>query len=140
MLLGERFTWACEYLHWDDQSLYGDINADEAFKFSTIAAPSEKLKIPSGHYMGDGFLMTDGDRIVAFYTTREGFFYELRQQVIDRKTLSPIGEAKVLYQYLPVEQIDSDNSMREIEALKRGNIWHVFFTIKKKFHWVRTND
>ena len=106
----------------------------------TIASPSEKLKIPSDHYMGDGFLMTDEDRIVAFYTTQEGFFYELRQQVIDRKTLSPIGEAKVLYQYLPVEQIDSDNSMREIEALKLGNTWHVFFTIKKKFHWARTND
>lgn len=140
VLLGERFMWACEYLHWDDQSLYGDINADEAFKFSTIASPSEKLKIPSGHYMGNGFLVADGDRIVAFYTTREGFFYKLRQQFIDRKSLSPIGSAKIIYQYLPVEQIDSDNSMREIEALKLGNTWHVFFTIKKKFHWTTTND
>ena len=137
-LLGKEFEWATTYLSWGKKQYYGDMDADDTFDFYSIASPSQKHSVSSPDDIYDTRIMEqDEDAIVAFYEYYDGFFSGLKMQRLDKDTQALKGESILLYQYFPVEEISSENSLSTLKAFKINGQWHVFFTKEDEYFWVK---
>ena len=138
ILLGKEFEWATTYLSWGSKQYYGDMDADDTFDFYSIASPSQKHSVSSPDDIYDTRIMEqDEDAIVAFYEYYDGFFSGLKMQRLDKDTQALKGESILLYQYFPVEEISSENSLSTLKAFKINGQWHVFFTKEDEYFWVK---
>ena len=137
-LLGKEFEWATTYLSWGKKQYYGDMNANDTFNFYTIATPSKEHRVSSPDDIYDTRIMEqDEDAIVAFYEYYDGFFRGLKMQRLDKDTQALKGESILLYQYFPVEEMSSENSLSTLKAFKINGQWHVFFTKEDEYFWVK---
>ena len=137
-LLGKEFEWATTYLSWGSKQYYGDMDANDTFDFYSIASPSQKHSVSSPDDIYDTRIMEqDEDAIVAFYEYYDGFFSGLKMQRLDKDTQALKGESILLYQYFPVEEISSENSLSTLKAFKINGQWHVFFTKEDEYFWVK---
>ena len=137
-LLGKEFEWATTYLSWGKKQYYGDMDANDTFDFYSIASPSQKHSISSPDDIYDTRIMEqDEDAIVAFYEYYDGFFRGLKMQRLDKNTQALKGESILLYQYFPVEEMSSENSLSTLKAFKINGQWHVFFTKEDEYFWVK---
>ena len=137
-LLGKEFEWATTYLSWGSKQYYGDMDANDTFDFYTIATPSKEHRVSSLDDIYDTRIMEqDEDAIVAFYEYYDGFFSGLKMQRLDKDTQALKGESILLYQYFPVEEMSSENSLSILKAFKINGQWHVFFTKENEYFWVK---
>lgn len=137
-LLGKEFEWATTYLSWGSKQYYGDMDANDTFNFYTIATPSKEHRVSSPDDIYDTRIMEqDEDAIVAFYEYYDGFFSGLKMQRLDKDTHALKGESILLYQYFPVEEMSSENSLSTLKAFKINGQWHVFFTKEDEYFWVK---
>ena len=137
-LLGKEFGWGTTYLSWGSKQYCGNMHANATFDFYSIASPSQKHSVSSPDEIYDTRIMEqDEDAIVAFYEYYDGFFSGLKMQRLDKDTQALKGESILLYQYFPVEAISSENSLSTLKAFKINGQWHVFFTKKNKYFWVK---
>ena len=137
-LLGKEFEWATTYLSWGSKQYYGDMDANDTFNFYTIATPSKEHRVSSPDDIYDTRIMEqDEDAIVAFYEYYDGFFSGLKMQRLDKDTHALKGESILLYQYFPVEEMSSENSLSTLKAFKINGQWHVFFTKENEYFWVK---
>ena len=137
-LLGKDLDWVATYLSWGKKQYYGDMDANDTFNFYTIATPSKEHRVSSPDDIYDTRIMEqDEDAIVAFYEYYDGFFSGLKMQRLDKDTQALKGESILLYQYFPVEEISSENSLSTLKAFKINGQWHVFFTKENEYFWVK---
>lgn len=137
-LLGKQFEWATTYLSWGSKQYYGDMDANDTFNFYTIATPSKEHRVSSPDDIYDTRIMEqDEESVVAFYEYYDGFFSGLKMQRLDKDTQALKGESILLYQYFPVEEISSENSLSTLKAFKINGQWHVFFTKENEYFWVK---
>ena len=137
-LLGKEFEWATTYLSWGSKQYYGDMDANDTFNFYTIATPSKEHRVSSPDDIYDTRIMEqDEESVVAFYEYYDGFFSGLKMQRLDKDTQALKGESILLYQYFPVEEISSENSLSTLKAFKINGQWHVFFTKENEYFWVK---
>ena len=137
-LLGKEFEWATTYLSWGSKQYYGDMDANDTFDFYSIASPSQKHSVSSPDDIYDTRIMEqDEESVVAFYEYYDGFFSGLKMQRLDKDTHALKGKSSLLYQYFPVEEISSENSLSTLKAFKINGQWHVFFTKKNEYFWVK---
>ena len=137
-LLGKEFEWATTYLSWGSKQYYGDMDANDTFDFYTIATPSKGHRVSSPDDIHDTRIMEqDEESVVAFYEYYDGFFSGLKMQRLDKDTHALKGKSSLLYQYFPVEEISSENSLSTLKAFKINGQWHVFFTKKNEYFWVK---
>ena len=137
-LLGKEFEWGTTYLSWGKKQYYGDMDANDTFDFYSIASPSQKHSVSSPDDIYDTRIMEqDEDAIVAFYEYYDGFFRGLKMQRLDKDTQALKGESILLYQYFPVEEMSSENSLSTLKAFKINGQWHVFFTKEDEYFWVK---
>ena len=137
-LLGKEFEWGTTYLSWGKKQYYGDMDANDTFDFYSIASPSQKHSVSSPDDIYDTRIMEqDEDAIVAFYEYYDGFFSGLKMQRLDKDTQALKGESILLYQYFPVEEMSSENSLSTLKAFKINGQWHVFFTKEDEYFWVK---
>ena len=137
-LLGKEFEWATTYLSWGSKQYYGDMDANDTFNFYTIATPSKEHRVSSPDDIYDTRIMEqDEDAIVAFYEYYDGFFSGLKMQRLDKDTHALKGKSSLLYQYFPVEEMSSENSLSTLKAFKINGQWHVFFSKEDEYFWVK---
>ena len=137
-LLGKEFEWATTYLSWGKKQYYGDMDANDTFDFYTIASPSQKHSVSSPDDIYDTRIMEqDEESVVAFYEYYDGFLSGLKMQRLDKDTHALKGESILLYQYFPVKDISSGNSLSTLKAFKINGQWHVFFTKENEYFWVK---
>ena len=137
-LLGKEFEWATTYLSWGSKQYYGDMDANDTFDFYSIASPSQKHSVSSPDDIYDTRIMEqDEESVVAFYEYYDGFFSGLKMQRLDKDTQALKGESILLYQYFPVEEMSSENSLSTLKAFKINGQWHVFFTKENEYFWVK---
>ena len=137
-LLGKEFEWGTTYLSWGKKQYYGDMDANDTFDFYSIASPSQKHSVSSPDDIYDTRIMEqDEESVVAFYEYYDGFFSGLKMQRLDKDTQALKGESILLYQYFPVEEISSENSLSTLKAFKINGQWHVFFTKENEYFWVK---
>ena len=137
-LLGKEFEWATTYLSWGSKQYYGDMDANDTFDFYTIASPSQKHSVSSPDDIYDTRIMEqDEESVVAFYEYYDGFLSGLKMQRLDKDTHALKGESILLYQYFPVKDISSGNSLSTLKAFKINGQWHVFFTKENEYFWVK---
>ena len=137
-LLGKEFEWATTYLSWGSKQYYGDMDANDTFDFYSIASPSQKHSVSSPDDIYDTRIMEqDEESVVAFYEYYDGFFSGLKMQRLDKDTQALKGESILLYQYFPVKDISSGNSLSTLKAFKINGQWHVFFTKENEYFWVK---
>ena len=137
-LLGKQFEWATTYLSWGSKQYYGDMDANDTFNFYTIATPSKEHRVSSPDDISDTRIMEqDEESVVAFYEYYDGFFSGLKMQRLDKDTQALKGESILLYQYFPVEEISSENSLSTLKAFKINGQWHVFCAKEKRYYWVK---
>ena len=137
-LLGKEFEWATTYLSWGSKQYYGDMDANDTFDFYSIASPSQKHSVSSPDDIYDTRIMEqDEESVVAFYEYYDGFFSGLKMQRLDKDTHALKGKSSLLYQYFPVEEISSGNSLSTLKAFKINGQWHVFFTKENEYFWVK---
>ena len=137
-LLGKDLDWVATYLSWGKKQYYGDMDANDTFDFYSIASPSQKHSVSSPDDIYDTRIMEqDEDAIVAFYEYYNGFFSGLKMQRLDKDTQALKGESILLYQYFPVEEMSSENSLSTLKAFKINGQWHVFFTKENEYFWVK---
>ena len=137
-LLGKEFEWATTYLSWGKKQYYGDMDANDTFDFYTIASPSQKHSVSSPDDIYDTRIMEqDEESVVAFYEYYDGFLSGLKMQRLDKDTHALKGESILLYQYFPVKDISSGNSLSTLKAFKIDGQWHVFFTKEDEYFWVK---
>ena len=137
-LLGKEFEWATTYLSWGSKQYYGDMDANDTFNFYTIATPSKEHRVSSPDDIYDTRIMEqDEESVVAFYEYYDGFFSGLKMQRLDKDTHALKGKSSLLYQYFPVEEISSENSLSTLKAFKINGQWHVFFTKENEYFWVK---
>ena len=137
-LLGKDFEWATTYLSWGSKQYYGDMDANDTFDFYSIASPSQKHSVSSPDDIYDTRIMEqDEESVVAFYEYYDGFFSGLKMQRLDKDTHALKGKSSLLYQYFPVEEISSENSLSTLKAFKINGQWHVFFTKEEGYYWVK---
>ena len=137
-LLGKEFEWGTTYLSWGKKQYYGDMDANDTFDFYSIASPSQKHSVSSPDDIYDTRIMEqDEDAIVAFYEYYDGFFSGLKMQCLDKDTHALKGKSSLLYQYFPVEELSSENSLSTLKAFKINGQWHVFFAKEKGYYWVK---
>ena len=137
-LLGKEFGWGTTYLSWGKKQYYGDTDANYTFDFYSIASPSQKHSVSSPDEIYETRIMEqDEDAIVAFYEYYDGFFSGLKMQRLDKDTHALKGESILLYQYFPVEEMSSENSLSTLKAFKINGQWHVFFTKEDEYFWVK---
>ena len=138
ILLGKKFEWGTTYLSWGKKQYYGDMDANDTFDFYSIASPSQKHSVSSPDDIYDTRIMEqDKESVVAFYEYYDGFFSGLKMQRLDKDTHALKGKSSLLYQYFPVEEISSENSLSTLKAFKINGQWHVFFTKKNEYFWVK---
>ena len=137
-LLGKEFEWATTYLSWGSKQYYGDMDANDTFDFYSIASPSQKHSVSSPDDIYDTQIMEqDEESVVAFYEYYDGFFSGLKMQRLDKDTHALKGGSILLYQYFPVEEMSSENSLSILKAFKINGQWHVFFTKENEYFWVK---
>ena len=137
-LLGKEFDWGTTYLSWGKKQYYGDMNANDTFDFYSIASPSQKHSVSSlDNFYDNRIIEQDEESVVAFYEYYDSFFSGLKMQHLDKDTHALKGKSSLLYQYFPVEEISSENSLSTLKAFKINGQWHVFFTKKNKYFWVK---
>ena len=137
-LLGKQFEWGTTYLSWGKKQYYGDMDANDTFDFYSIASPSQKHSVSSPDDIYDTRIMEqDEESVVAFYEYYDGFFRGLKMQRLDKDTQALKGESILLYQYFPVEEMSSENSLSTLKAFKINGQWHVFFTKENEYFWVK---
>ena len=137
-LLGKEFEWATTYLSWGSKQYYGDMDANDTFNFYTIATPSKEHRVSSPDDIYDTRIMEqDEESVVAFYEYYDGFFSGLKMQRLDKDTQALKGKSSLLYQYFPVEEMSSENSLSTLKAFKINGQWHVFFTKEDEYFWVK---
>ena len=137
-LLGKEFEWGTTYLSWGSKQYYGDMNANDTFDFYTIATPSKGHRVSSPDDIYDTRIMEqDEESVVAFYEYYDGFFSGLKMQRLDKDTHALKGKSSLLYQYFPVEELSSENSLSTLKAFKINGQWHVFFTKENEYFWVK---
>ena len=137
-LLGKEFEWATTYLSWGKKQYYGDMDANDTFDFYSIASPSQKHSVSSPDDIYDTRIMEqDEESVVAFYEYYDGFLSGLKMQRLDKDTHALKGESILLYQYFPVKDISSGNSLSTLKAFKINGQWHVFFTKENEYFWVK---
>ena len=137
-LLGKEFEWGTTYLSWGKKQYYGDMDANDTFDFYSIASPSQKHSVSSPDDIYDTRIMEqDEESVVAFYEYYDGFFSGLKMQRLDKDTHALKGKSSLLYQYFPVEEISSGNSLSTLKAFKINGQWHVFFTKENEYFWVK---
>jgi len=137
-LLGKEFEWGTTYLSWGKKQYYGDMDANDTFDFYSIASPSQKHSVSSPDDIYDTRIMEqEEDAIVAFYEYYDGFFSGLKMQRLDKDTHALKGGSILLYQYFPVEEMSSENSLSILKAFKINGQWHVFFTKENEYFWVK---
>ena len=137
-LLGKEFEWGTTYLSWGKKQYYGDMDANDTFDFYSIASPSQKHSVSSPDDIYDTRIMEqEEDAIVAFYEYYDGFFSGLKMQRLDKDTHALKGGSILLYQYFPVEEMSSENSLSTLKAFKINGQWHVFFTKENEYFWVK---
>ena len=137
-LLGKQFEWGTTYLSWGKKQYYGDMDANDTFDFYSIASPSQKHSVSSPDDIYDTQIMEqDEESVVAFYEYYDGFFSGLKMQRLDKDTHALKGESSLLYQYFPVEEMSSENTLRCLKAFKINGQWHVFFAKEKEYYWVK---
>ena len=137
-LLGKEFEWGTTYLSWGKKQYYGDMDANDTFDFYSIASPSQKHSVSSPDDIYDTRIMEqDEESVVAFYEYYDGFFRGLKMQRLDKDTQALKGESILLYQYFPVEEMSSENSLSTLKAFKINGQWHVFFTKENEYFWVK---
>ena len=137
-LLGKEFEWATTYLSWGKKQYYGDMDANDTFDFYSIASPSQKHSVSSPDDIYDTRIMEqDEESVVAFYEYYDGFFRGLKMQRLDKNTHALKGGSILLYQYFPVEEMSSENSLSTLKAFKINRQWHVFFTKENEYFWVK---
>ena len=137
-LLGKQFEWGTTYLSWGKKQYYGDMDANDTFDFYSIASPSQKHSVSSPDDIYDTRIMEqDKESVVAFYEYYDGFFRGLKMQRLDKDTQALKGESILLYQYFPVEEMSSENSLSTLKAFKINGQWHVFFTKENEYFWVK---
>ena len=137
-LLGKEFEWGTTYLSWGKKQYYGDMDANDTFDFYSIASPSQKHSVSSPDDIYDTRIMEqEEDAIVAFYEYYDGFFSGLKMQRLDKDTHALKGGSILLYQYFPVEEMSSENTLRCLKAFKINGQWHVFFAKGKEYYWVK---
>ena len=138
ILLGKKFEWGTTYLSWGKKQYYGDMDANDTFNFYTIATPSKEHRVSSPDDIYDTQIMEqDEESVVAFYEYYDGFFSGLKMQRLDKDTHALKGKSSLLYQYFPVEEISSGNSLSTLKAFKINGQWHVFFTKENEYFWVK---
>ena len=138
ILLGKKFEWGTTYLSWGKKQYYGDMDANDTFDFYTIASPSQKHSVSSPDDIYDTRIMEqDEESVVAFYEYYDGFLSGLKMQRLDKDTHALKGESILLYQYFPVKDISSGNSLSTLKAFKIDGQWHVFFTKEDEYFWVK---
>ena len=137
-LLGKEFEWATTYLSWGKKQYYGDMDANDTFDFYSIASPSKEHSVSSPDDIYDTRIMEqDEESVVAFYEYYDGFLSGLKMQRLDKDTHALKGESILLYQYFPVKDISSGNSLSTLKAFKINGQWHVFFTKENEYFWVK---
>ena len=137
-LLGKEFEWGTTYLSWGKKQYYGDMDANDTFDFYSIASPSQKHSVSSSDDIYDTRIMEqDKESVVAFYEYYDGFFSGLKMQRLDKDTHALKGKSSLLYQYFPVEEMSSENSLSTLKAFKINGQWHVFFTKENEYFWVK---
>ena len=137
-LLGKQFEWATTYLSWGKKQYYGDMDANDTFDFYSIASPSQKHSVSSSDDIYDTRIMEqDKESVVAFYEYYDGFFSGLKMQRLDKDTHTLKGKSSLLYQYFPVEELSSENTLRCLKAFKINGQWHVFFAKEDEYFWVK---
>ena len=137
-LLGKQFEWGTTYLSWGKKQYYGDMDANDTFDFYSIASPSQKHSVSSSDDIYDTRIMEqDKESVVAFYEYYDGFFSGLKMQRLNKDTHALKGKSSLLYQYFPVEEISSGNSLSTLKAFKINGQWHVFFTKENEYFWVK---
>ena len=137
-LLGKEFEWGTTYLSWGKKQYYGDMDANDTFDFYSIASPSQKHSVSSPDDIYDTRIMEqDEESVVAFYEYYDGFFSGLKMQRLNKDTHALKGKSSLLYQYFPVEEISSGNSLSTLKAFKINGQWHVFFTKENEYFWVK---
>lgn len=137
-LLGKEFEWGTTYLSWGKKQYYGDMDANDTFDFYSIASPSQKHSVSSPDDIYDTRIMEqDEESVVAFYEYYDGFLSGLKMQRLDKDTHALKGESILLYQYFPVKDISSGNSLSTLKAFKINGQWHVFFTKENEYFWVK---
>ena len=138
ILLGKKFEWGTTYLSWGKKQYYGDMDANDTFDFYSIASPSQKHSVSSPDDIYDTRIMEqDEESVVAFYEYYDGFFSGLKMQRLNKDTHALKGKSSLLYQYFPVEEISSGNSLSTLKAFKINGQWHVFFTKENEYFWVK---
>ena len=136
--LGKEFGWGTTYLSWGKKQYYGDTDANATFDFYSIASPSQKHSVSSPDEIYETRIMEqDEDAIVAFYEYYDDFFSGLKMQRLDKDTHALKGGSILLYQYFPVEEMSSENSLSILKAFKINGQWHVFFTKENEYFWVK---
>ena len=114
------------------------MDANDTFDFYSIASPSQKHSVSSPDDIYDTQIMEqDEESVVAFYEYYDGFFSGLKMQRLDKDTHALKGESILLYQYFPVKDISSGNSLSTLKAFKINGQWHVFFTKENEYFWVK---
>ena len=137
-LLGKQFEWGTTYLSWGKKQYYGDMDANDTFDFYSIASPSQKHSVSSSDDIYDTRIMEqDKESVVAFYEYYDGFFSGLKMQRLNKDTHALKGKSSLLYQYFPVEEMSSENTLRCLKAFKINGQWHVFFAKEKEYYWVK---
>ena len=137
-LLGKQFEWGTTYLSWGKKQYYGDMDANDTFDFYSIASPSQKHSVSSPDDIYDTRIMEqDEESVVAFYEYYDGFFSGLKMQRLDKDTHALKGGSILLYQYFPVEEMSSENSLSTLKAFKINGQWHAFFVKGNEYFWVK---
>ena len=114
------------------------MDANDTFDFYSIASPSQKHSVSSPDDIYDTRIMEqEEDAIVAFYEYYDGFFSGLKMQRLNKDTHALKGKSSLLYQYFPVEEMSSENTLRCLKAFKINGQWHVFFAKEKEYYWVK---
>ncbi len=83
-----------------------------------------------------GIEKIEGKHLNIFYEFIDPLFIGVRMQVFDKESLTPIGKPINVYQYLPEEEISSDNEIQLEAVFKSARHWNVFLSGYKKIYWI----